>query len=169
MGIQTNLHETVSRSVARRPSGRCPRRRQQSRPPAGAGIERKYHEKDKVFGLLDRLDPATMPVMRLYLAVLIVLLLPGRIFAEPDAGRLEKCERLGLLVLDYKLPDMTGADIVATLGDRLATLPVVMVTGYPDPVVEEQMRAAGVFDYIIKDMDLKFLGRLPIAALAAVE
>ncbi len=42
-------------------------------------------------------------------------------------------------------------------------------TGYPDPVVEERMRAAGVFDYIIKDMDMRFLDRLPIAALAAVE
>ncbi len=82
---------------------------------------------------------------------------------------LEKCERLALVVLDYKLPDMTGADIVATLGDRLATLPVVMVTGYPDPVVEERMRTAGVFDYIIKDLALKFLDRLPITALAAVE
>ncbi len=82
---------------------------------------------------------------------------------------LEEYERLALVVLDYKLPDMTGADIVATLGDRLATLPVVMVTGYPDPVVEERMRAAGVFDYIIKDTDLKFLDRLPITALAAVE
>ncbi|MCP4204861.1 MAG: response regulator, partial [bacterium] len=66
---------------------------------------------------------------------------------------LEEYERLALVVLDYKLPDMTGADIVAALGDRLATLPVVMVTGYPDPVVEERMRAAGVFDYIIKDTD----------------
>ncbi len=82
---------------------------------------------------------------------------------------LEEYQRLALVVLDYKLPDMTGADIVATLGDRLATLPVVMVTGYPDPVVEERMRAAGVFDYIIKDTDLKFLDRLPITALAAVE
>ena len=82
---------------------------------------------------------------------------------------LDRCERLALVVLDYRLPDMTGADIVETLGDRLATLPVIMVTGYPDPVVEERMRAAGVSDYIVKDLELNFLDRLPIAALAAVE
>ncbi len=81
---------------------------------------------------------------------------------------LEKCGALALLVLDYRLPDMTGADIVEALGDRIATLPVVMVTGYPDPAIEARMRAAGVFDYIIKDMGLEFLDSLPKAAQAAV-
>ncbi len=35
-------------------------------------------------------------------------------------------------------------------------------------VEDDRIRAAGVSDYIIKDMDLKFLERLPIATLAAV-
>ncbi len=81
---------------------------------------------------------------------------------------LEKCDALALLVLDYRLPDMTGADIVEVLGDRIVSLPVVMVTGYPDPAVEAQMRAAGVFDYIVKDMGLEFLDSLPNAAQAAI-
>ena len=81
---------------------------------------------------------------------------------------LERCQTLALLVLDYRLPDMTGADIVAALGDRIATLPVIMVTGYPDPAVEARMRAAGVSDYIVKDMNLTFLDNLPQAAQAAM-
>ncbi len=90
-------------------------------------------------------------------------------FGQRALDYLEECGQLALVILDYKLPDMTGADIIAALGDRLGTLPVVMITGYPDPAVEERMRAAGVSDYIVKDMDLKFLDRLPIAALAAVQ
>ncbi len=82
---------------------------------------------------------------------------------------LEDFESLALVVLDYKLPDMTGADIVAVLGERIASLPVVMVTGYPDPVLEAQMREAGVFDYIVKDVGLEFLESLPNAAHAAIE
>ena len=92
---------------------------------------------------------------------------------EAGVGRralefLEKYQSLALLVLDYRLPDMTGADIVAALGDRVASLPVIMVTGYPDPAVEARMRDAGVFDYIVKDTDLAFLDNLPEAAQAAV-
>ncbi len=89
-------------------------------------------------------------------------------FGQRALDCLDKCEQLALVVLDYKLPDMTGADIVAVLGDRLATLPVLMVTGFPDPVIEKRMRAAGVFDYIVKDVGLEFLDSLPKAAHAAI-
>ncbi len=81
---------------------------------------------------------------------------------------LETCDALALLVLDYRLPDMTGADIVEALGDRIATLPVVMVTGYPDPAIEAQMRASGVSDYIVKDIGLEFLDSMPRAVQAAI-
>ncbi len=81
---------------------------------------------------------------------------------------LEECDALALLVLDYRLPDMTGADIVEVLGDRIASLPVIMVTGYPDPAIEARMRAAGVFDYIVKDLGLEFLDSLPKAVQAAI-
>ncbi len=63
---------------------------------------------------------------------------------------------------------MTGADIVTELGDRIPGLPVVMVTGYPDPAVAERVRAAGVRDYISKDVDLKFLDQMLDAARAAI-
>ncbi len=87
---------------------------------------------------------------------------------RPALECIESCESLAFLVLDYKLPDMTGADIVTELGDRIPGLPVVMVTGYPDPAIAEQVRAAGVRDYISKDMDLKFLGQMLNAAQAAI-
>ena len=73
-----------------------------------------------------------------------------------------------LLVLDYRLPDMTAADIVAALGEKIDRLPVVVITGYPDPEIERTMRDAGVADYLIKDIGMSFLERLPKAAQSAV-
>lgn len=67
------------------------------------------------------------------------------------------------------LPDMTGADVVAAMGDRIACLPVIVVTGYSDPEVAARLRGAGVYECIIKDIDLAFLDRLPKAAHAAIE
>ncbi len=77
-------------------------------------------------------------------------------------------ESPALLVLDYFLPDMTGGDVVAALGDQIADLPVVMVTGHPDPAITKQLLAAGVIDYIIKDEKIKFLDRLLKVARAIV-
>ncbi len=74
-----------------------------------------------------------------------------------------------LVVLDYFLPDMTVADLVAALGDRISDLPVIMVTGHPDPAIAEQLLAAGVLGYIVKDRDLKYLDRLVEAARAVIE
>ena len=65
-----------------------------------------------------------------------------------------------LLILDYRLPDMTAADILATLGTQGQTLPVIVVTGYNDHELAQSLREAGALEYIVKD-DLTFLPRLP--------
>lgn len=78
-------------------------------------------------------------------------------------------KEIALMVLDYMLPDMTGADVLAELGARIAALPVVVVTGYPDPETEHRMRRAGVSEYLIKDMDLEFLARLPQVVRSAID
>lgn len=77
-------------------------------------------------------------------------------------------DEIALLVLDYRLPDMTGADVVAAMGDRIACLPVVVITGYPDPEIEQQMRTAGIRDYLVKDIGMTFLDNLPKAVQAAL-
>ena len=98
----------------------------------------------------------------------------GFVVRQVDRGQralecLATCDQIALVVLDYRLPDMTGADILSLMGDKLDRQPVVVVTGYPDPRIEERMRAAGVFAYLFKDMDLSFLDELPVVARAAIE
>ncbi len=98
----------------------------------------------------------------------------GFVVKQVDRGQraieyLARDDQIALVVLDYRLPDMTGADIISTIGGRLEERPVVMVTGYPNPEIENRMRAAGVYDYLFKDMELKFLDKLPDVARAALE
>ena len=82
---------------------------------------------------------------------------------------LEGGRQISLMVLDYILPDMTGADVLEELGERIAVLPVIVVTGYPDPEIEQRMRSAGVYDYLVKDVDLEFLDRLPRLVQGAID
>lgn len=74
---------------------------------------------------------------------------------------------VAVVVTDYTMPDMTGADFMAALRGH-STVPVIAVTGHSDPEVEQQMRAAGVFEFLFKDPGLKFLRELPKAVAAAI-
>ena len=82
--------------------------------------------------------------------------------------RLRDCGRIAMMVLDYRLPDMNGGEVLAALGDRLKKLPVVVVTGYPDPEIEDRLRAAGIYDFLVKDTALDFLQQLPRVAHEAI-
>ena len=64
-----------------------------------------------------------------------------------------------LLLIDYSLPDMTGASLVEELhrGGRLR--PFVVTTGHGDEEVAVQLMKLGALDYLVKDARL--LERLP--------
>jgi len=76
---------------------------------------------------------------------------------------LESLDRsdIAVMLLDYRLPDMTGAEVVAALGDRVRSVPVVMISGYAQPEIMDEMLGSGIAEYLVKDTDLSFLERLP--------
>ncbi len=78
-------------------------------------------------------------------------------------------EPISLVLLDYKLPDMTGLDFIAAIGDRIKSLPVIMVTGYTDAKVAVKLLKAGAADYVMKDTELLFLQQLPKTVQATLE
>lgn len=66
-----------------------------------------------------------------------------------------------LVLLDQRLPDMAGLDLLETLNREGITTPVLMVTGYGDEHLATQVLRAGALDYIVKDRALNFLTDLP--------
>src|SRR6516225_10867575 len=66
-----------------------------------------------------------------------------------------------LVVLDQRLPDMAGLELLQTLNREGITTPVLMVTGYGDEHLATQVLRAGALDYVVKDRALTFLSELP--------
>jgi len=71
-----------------------------------------------------------------------------------EALKILERERIDLVVLDHRLPDGNGLDVLASIRARHLKLPVIMTTGYGS---EELCRAAfklGVADYLAKPFDV---------------
>ena len=70
-----------------------------------------------------------------------------------DAVMLASLSRPDAIILDIKLPDTTGAEVLARLRELDESIPVVMLSGSDD---EDQARAllkAGAIDYIRKPFE----------------
>ena len=47
-------------------------------------------------------------------------------------------------VIDYKMPNMNGIDLVKRLRNRHISAPIILITGYPDEHIPEMAATAGV-------------------------
>jgi PAS domain S-box-containing protein len=69
--------------------------------------------------------------------------------------------QFNLVILDQRLPDMEGLELLQNLAREGINTPVLMVTGYGDEHLATQVLHAGALDYIVKDRALTFLSELP--------
>jgi CheY-like chemotaxis protein len=70
-----------------------------------------------------------------------------------------------LLVVDYAMPDMTGAEVISKARELVGDLPVILATGYADMAAVE--RLAGKPTVLRKPFDINSLGTAVAAALRA--
>ncbi len=73
-----------------------------------------------------------------------------------------------LVLLEQRLPDMTGLELLHTLGKEGIGTPVLMVTADGDQQLAAQVLHAGALDYLVKDPAGNFLAELPQRVRAAV-
>jgi signal transduction histidine kinase/DNA-binding response OmpR family regulator len=69
--------------------------------------------------------------------------------------------RFDLMLLDNRLPDMTGAELLQAMDVERLSLPVLMVTGYGDEELAARVLRSGALDYLVKDIGQNFLRELP--------
>lgn len=54
------------------------------------------------------------------------------------------------LVIDYKMPVMSGIDLAVCLRNRDIETPIILITGYPDENIVEKAAAAGIRHVLLK-------------------
>jgi two-component system response regulator AtoC len=59
-----------------------------------------------------------------------------------------------LVLLDMRLPGMTGLDVLKQLRSQQGDVPVIIMTAYGSPNVAIQASSLGAYDYITKPFDL---------------
>lgn len=62
-------------------------------------------------------------------------------------------ERYDLVLLDYRLPDMSGLDVLKALRARHKTLPIILMTSQGSEEVAIQALQLGAAAYVVKNTD----------------
>ena len=57
---------------------------------------------------------------------------------------------LQVIICDIDLPKVNGHDVIAFIREKLPTVPVIVLTGYPDVQGAQSLFKKGVVDYLIK-------------------
>jgi DNA-binding response OmpR family regulator len=66
-----------------------------------------------------------------------------------------------ILLVDYNMPFQGGIDVIRALSSKKALPPTIMVTGEGNESIAVEALKLGAADYIVKDMDMKYLDLLP--------
>lgn len=87
-----------------------------------------------------------------------------------DAIRWLQQNEPALMVLDLKLPDIEGKDLIAQLATTGRKIPFIIITGQGDERVAVEMMKRGALDYLVKDVQfLEFVPTVVRRALSQVE
>ncbi|WP_022949486.1 sigma-54-dependent transcriptional regulator [Methylohalobius crimeensis] len=82
---------------------------------------------------------------------------PRIAYAGEDALHSLQIKPPDLLLLDYRLPDITGEEVLQEARARLPHLPVIVITAYADIGTAVASMRAGAVDYLAKPFDHKHL------------
>ena len=67
--------------------------------------------------------------------------------------QLLRLEKFDLLLLDYRLPDGIGLELIAKMGTHFPALPIVIITSFDDVRTAVKSIQSGAFEYIIKPIN----------------
>ena len=73
---------------------------------------------------------------------------------------------LDVILCDIRMPKVNGLEAITFFQQQYPSVPIIVVTGYPDQKMATDLLSRGVFDYLVKPVDKE---RLLASVAAAME
>jgi len=86
-----------------------------------------------------------------------------------DGLMLADVQKPDLVLLDVRMPGMSGVEVLQQMRTRWPRLPVIVITGLGDTGLARALLDRGAFDYIAKPFDHDHLQRCVAAALTTLK
>ena len=78
--------------------------------------------------------------------------------------------QVGLILCDIRMPKVNGVEAIEYLKENAPSIPIIVVTGYPDSELAVSLLKKGVKDYLVKPMEKeKLLAKVKEALSAEQE
>ena len=71
-----------------------------------------------------------------------------------------------VIICDIRMPKINGLEAIAFFQQQYPSVPILVVTGYPDTKMAADLLSRGVFDYLVKPVDQENLLKAVSAAIA---
>jgi CheY-like chemotaxis protein len=84
-----------------------------------------------------------------------------------EAVKILGSSKVDLVVTDLRMPKMDGFELLAHMSGKYPKIPVIVMTAYGTPEIEERLRDMGDFQYLEKPLDLNVLADRIFDALEA--
>ena len=75
----------------------------------------------------------------------------------PSALEQMKLKRYDIVILDLKLPGVSGVTVLREIGTSYPDIPVILITGHGAPVDLPEFKSGEAFDYLPKPIELDIL------------
>jgi len=89
-----------------------------------------------------------------------------KVYDGEQAIKKVKARGYNLMILDYKLPDMDGINVLKEVRQAKPSLKVIMISAYGSPSIKSMAKKIGVYRFLDKPFDVKRLVKVVKDALA---
>src|SRR5574341_1176304 len=110
-------------------------------------------------------EPEVLRLFKLILSTESAQVLAAQ--TSTEALEIDRKTRLDLAILDVKLPDVSGTEVLRRLRSIDESVPVIMVTSYGSAETVRASMTLGAFDYLTKPFDNQEIRRVAREALAS--